>query len=122
MVLPPEGSNEDQAEQNPRMHAGPFNGIHLEDAGRLSSSDDIPQGIEYSVMDLLKGAQELQKIHAIIRTKVRPSPDGSSDIASTKNFIVGKSESNTGTSKVIVASPGWNSTARWLYESAEALR
>jgi len=32
-----------------------------------------------------------------------PSPDGPST-ASTKNFIVGKSESNAGTSKVVVAS------------------
>lgn len=124
MVLPPEKSSKQQAGQDAGMRAGPFNGIRLEDTHGLSSYEGIPHGIEYIVVDLLKRAQELQKTHAIIGAKVRPSPDGSSNIAtaSTKNFIVGKSESNAGVSKVIVASPGWNSTAGWLYESAEALR
>jgi len=124
MVLPPKTSNDRQAERDARMQAGSFNGIRLEGARGFPSYEDIPQGIEYTVVDLLKRAGELQKTHAIIGAKVRPSPDGSSNIAtaSTKNFIVGKSESNAGTSKVIVASPGWKSTAGWLYESAEALR
>lgn len=121
MVLPPNVSNEEQAERVSRMHAGPFSGIRLEDSNSFPSYEDIPRGFEYTVVDLLKRTRELQRTHTIVRAKVRPNPDGPST-ASTKNFIVGKSESNVGTSKVIVASPSWSSAAGWLYESAEALR
>jgi hypothetical protein len=121
MVLPPSMSNEQQTERVARMHTGPFSGTRLEDANGFPSYQDIPQGFEYTVVDLLKRTRELQKTHTAVRAQVRPNPDGSST-ASTKNFIVGKSESNAGTSKVIVASPGWSSTAGWLYESTEALR
>lgn len=121
MVLPPNVSNEQQAERVVQMHAGSFSGIRLEDTNGFPSYEDIPRGFEYVVVDLLKRTRELQKTHTIVRAKVRPNPDGPST-ASTKNFIVGKSESNAGTSKVIVASPGWTSTAGWLYESAEAFR
>lgn len=124
MVLPPEASNEQQTKRNVRMHAGSSSGTRLEDAHGFPSYEDIPQGFEYTVVDLLKRTRELQKTHAIVGAKIRPSPDDSSNIAttSTKNFIVGKSENKAGTSKVVVASPGWSSTAGWLYESAEALR
>jgi hypothetical protein len=124
MVLPPKTPDKQQGERDARVRAGSFSGIRLEDSRRFQSYEDIPKGFEYTVVDLLKRTQELQKSHAIIGAKVRPSPDRSSNIAtaSTKNFIVGKSEDNAGTSKVIVASPGWSSTAGWLYESAEALR
>jgi len=121
MVLPPNVSNEQQAERAARMHAGSFSGIRLEDTSGFPSYEDIPHGFEHTVVDLLKRTQELQKKHTIATAKVRPNPDGSST-ASTKNFIVSKSESNWGTSKVIIASPGWSSSAGWLYESAEALR
>jgi hypothetical protein len=121
MVLPPNASNEQQAEQVARMHAGSFSGVRLEGASGFPSYEDVPQGFEYTVVDLLKRTRELQKTHTIARAKVRPTPDGSLT-ANTKNFIVGKSESNMGTSKVIVASPGWSSTAGCLYEGAEALR
>lgn len=106
------------------MHAGSFSGIRLKDTCGFPSYDDIPQGFEYTVVDLLKRTRELQKTHAIVGAKVRSNPDGSSNVAttSTKNFIVGRAEHNVGTSKVIVASPGWSSTSGWLYESAEALR
>lgn len=121
MVLPPAMSDEQQAEQVARMYPGSFNGTRLEDANGFPSYEDIPQGFEYTVVDLLKRTRELHKTHTAVRAQVRPNLDGPST-ASTKNFIVGKSESNAGTSKVIVASPGWSSTAGWLYESAEALR
>jgi len=121
MVLPPNAPNEQQAERFTRMHIGPFSGTGLEDTNGFPSYQDIPQGFEYTVVDLLKRTRELQKTHSVVRAQVRPNPDGL-PTSSTKNFIVGKSESNAGTSKVIVASPGWSSTAGWLYESAEAIR
>jgi hypothetical protein len=124
MVLPPEISNEQRVQRDARLRAGPFSGVRLDGARGFPSHENIPQEFEYTVVDLLKRTWGLQKTHAIAGAKVRPNSDGSSNVttASTKNFIVGKPQDNVGTSKVIVASPGWSSTAGWLYESAEALR
>src|SRR5258707_13185406 len=119
MVLPPKVPDEQQAERDARERGGSFSGVRLEAARGFPSYEDIPQWFKYTVVDLLKHTRELQKTHGITGAKVRSSSDGSSNIAtaSTKNF-----EDSTGTSKVIDASPGWNSTAGWLHKSAEVFR